>query len=446
MSDKKILLRIVVMALVSGILVVGCASEQLVKEGHAANKTEFATANRKTDALTKKTDDLHAKTDDLHAKTDNLHAKTDDLHEKVDELNEKVDFIIDNWPPGKLTTSQPPNPEARYVPISMEIIERIKAENIDLDDLDYYISANITVYFNDTNNKLEVQDGKLIETKTHQSKEIQIDTTDVGKKVYGGWDFFGISFTEENITLRFEKNRAKNRFDLVSVSKGSKHYTLPFGRDRPYLVIDYRYMPNDESIQIQGFAFSFGGEDFDNHPSGDKHRLSPQVDIGAITERIEGWGTLNPAVIVQFIQEQNHNYTRNFLEDFIGTYFGEARALGINPDLAIAQMCYVTNFLRNEKAMSTRNYAGFTTMPEGGRFRNREEGIQAHIQHLKGYADERYWPTHIVDPRWNSLTNVRGTVDNLDGLARIWAPNNRNYAADVANIIDNMRHFAQGRA
>jgi hypothetical protein len=440
MSDKKILLRILVMALISGMTVVGCAQfdriEKKVDEGQTANKTGFN--NVKTE-----TNNLNKKTDDLNAKTDNLNLKTDDLHEKVDDLTLKMDYIIENWPPRGANGGGGGgggDPQARYVPVSMEILDRIKAVNIDLDDLDYYISANITVYFNDTNNKLEVQDGKLVETKTHQSMTIPISTADVGKKVSGGWEFFAISFTEENIILMFEKNRTKNRFDLVSASKGSKNYALPFGRDRPYLVIDYRYTPNDESIQVQGITFSFGGDD------GGKYRLSPPVDTATITERIEGWGTLNPAVIIQFIQEQNRSYTRNFLEDFIGTYFGEARALGINPDLAIAQMCYVTNFLRNEKAMSTRNYAGFTTMPAGGRFRNREEGIQAHIQHLKGYADDRYRPSHIVDPRWNNLDNVRGTVNSLDGLARIWAPNNRYYAADIANIIDDMRYYAQGRA
>ena len=421
MADKKILLRIPVMALVFGMFIVGCAQlkdiEKKVDDGQAANRTSFNNVKTETNNLQKKTDDLQE--------------KTDDLHDKVDELNDKVDMLLAPRPLPVYAEN------ARMVPVSMEIIERARVEKIDLSKLEYRLSANITVYINDSDDKLELRGGKLVETKINLYEQIPITIENPGEKVGGGRDFFDISFGDENVVLRFERNTIRNRFDLVAAKKRGKLYFLNFEKEKPYLVINYPYIPNNESIQVQGIGVSLGGDD------GGKHRL---LDTETITERIEGWGTLNPTVIVQFIQEQNRNYTRNFLEDFIGTYFGEARALGINPDLAIAQMCYVTNFLRNEKAMSTRNYAGFSTMPAGGRFRNREEGIQAHIQHLKGYADERYWPSHIVDPRWNNLDNVRGTVDTLDGLARIWAPNNRYYAAAIANIIHNMRYFAQGRA
>jgi len=415
MADKKILLKILVMALVSGFLVVGCKTlkeiDENVKDGNRANASGFSNTQKKAD--------------EISTKTDGLHTKTDDLNDKVDGLNDRLDELMKPRP----LPQYPVN--SRIVPISMEIIERTKAENVDIDKLDYYLSANITVHINDTNDKLEIRDGKLIETKTNQPEGIPITIADTGRMVSSGRNFFDISFTEENIVLRFERNTVRNRFDLVSGSKRGKNYSLNFENEKPYLVINYPYIPNNENLQIQGIGSSVL---IRNDP--------PQSVDKNSTERIEGRGTLTPTAVVKFVWDKNRNYSKSFLEKFIGTYFKEAEKLGINPDVAIAQMCYITNFLRKQKVMNTFNYAGFSTMPPGGSFRNSEEGIQAHVQHLKGYASERYKPGHIVDPRWDAIRNFRGTADNLDELAKKWAPNNRQYAAEISGIINDMRRYA----
>ena len=423
MADKKILLKIPVMVLVCGILVVGCKTirqidetHKNVIEGNSANTTGFSNSQNKAN--------------EISTKTDGLHTKTDDLHDKVDGLYDKVDELMKPRP----LPQYPVN--SRIVPISMEIIERTKAENIDIDKLDYYLSANITVYINNTDDKLELKDGKLLETKINESEGVPITIADTGRMVSRGKDFFNISFTKENIVLRFERNTQRNRFDLVSGSKRGKNYSLNFENEKPYLVINYPYIPNNENIQVQGIGASALIRTVPPSPEPDKDNCN---------EKIEGRGTLTPAAVVKFILDLNRNYSRSFLEEFIGTYFREAEKENINPDIAIAQMCYVTNFLRKQNILYTFNYAGFSTMPAGGRFRNSEEGIRAHIQHLKGYANERYSPGHIVDPRWDSIRNLRGTADNLDELAKKWAPNNRQYAAEIAGIINDMRNHAQGR-
>jgi len=402
MANKKSLLRVLVTTLVSGVIVVGCAT---ITDG-------CPTAKQVT----------NAHEDVKQSKGENT--------SNFKKVNDKLDILLakDDLPEY--------DEQARMVPISMEIIERAKAEKIDLSELDYRLSANITVYINNTEDKLELENGKIKETKINQSMRIPITISNKGKMEASGKDFFGISFTEENIVLRFERNAARNRFDLVSASRRGKNFSLNFEDEKPYLVINYPYIPNNLPIEVQGVGASVSV----------RNDISPPVDnIRDITEKIEGRGTLTPPIVVRFIWERNRNYSLSFLEEFIGTYFSEAERLGINPDIAIAQMCYVTNFLKNEKVMNTRNYAGFKSMPTGGRFRNREEGIQAHIQHLKGYANEKYRPSNIVDPRWDYISNFRGTVDTLDGLAKIWSPNNRYYAAEIANIINNMRRYAQDR-
>jgi len=385
---------------------------------------------------------------------DELHAED---KTEFSGVNKKLDKLL-NPPPPVL----PKYPEgSRIVPVSTEIIERTKADNLDISKLDYYLSANISVFVNNTDDKLELKDGKLVETKINQTEEVPITIANSGEMVGGGRDFFEVSFTGEGdgegIILRFEKNNIRNRFDLVSANKRGKNYALNFENERPYLVIDYPYKPNEESIQVQGVNASVSA----NIPSVSKPAppppssvgkqppspppsyLPPPVMISCNAERIEGKGTLTHEATVRFIREMNQTYPQSFLEEFIGAYFREAESLGINPDIAIAQMFYVTKFLKNDKVMKTGNFAGFRTMPEGGCFYNLEEGVKAHIQHLKGYASTDYNPSNIVDPRWEYLTNLRGSVKNLEDLARMWAPYNSNYAEEIAKIILQMRLYAQ---
>jgi hypothetical protein len=63
-------------------------------------------------------------------------------------------------------------------------------------------------------------------------------------------------------------------------------------------------------------------------------------------------------------------------------------------------MLHWTNNLKNRERVDTRNYGGLSRIGNwNGRFPGMTEGVQAHIQHLKGYANER--PRHdIVDPRY----------------------------------------------
>jgi len=411
MANKTILLRILVMVLVFGMIVVGCTTTmhscvdgpvllEEIQKDHQEDQDDFKVVNNKLDVL----------------------------------LKPKP---LPQYPRG-----------SRMVPVSKEIIERANAENIDLSRLDYHLSANITVYINETDDKLELAEGKLVETKVNMSEEIPITIEDKGEQTSSGKDFFDISFSEGNLTLRFERNTVRNRFDLVSASKRGKNYSLNFENEKPYLVINYPYVPNNKDIQVQGVGASAlinKKNGFNSNGTSQVKPPQPPVETVNCHEKIEGRGTMTPAAVVQFIMERNNTYPRNFLEELIGTYFKEAGKLDINPDIAIAQMCYVTNFLRNEKAISIHNYAGFSTMPASGCFRSMEEGIQAHIQHLKGYANEKYKPSNIVDPRWEYISNFRGTADNIDRLAKIWSPNNIYYADEIVNIINVMRSYNQGR-
>jgi len=226
---------------------------------------------------------------------------------------------------------------------------------------------------------------------------------------------------------------------------------MPSGETQPVFVSPEI---NENSIPVQDLTASVPDENDtrtvtgnDNHP-GDRQRQSPPVDAGHGPIKIEGKGSLSKPAIVEYIMKKNCNISRFFLERLIDIYIREAAKEGINHDLAIAQMCRTTNFLKKENILQTCNYAGFNTTPGWpGRFRGVEEGVIAHIQHLKGYTSNvsgNELKEPLVDPRWNMLNGFRGTIHTLEGLAKMWSPHNtKAYEDGIKQIIEDMRrHFS----
>jgi hypothetical protein len=388
----------------------------------------------------------------LGKKFDNAQANNDIALREINERLKHLEEERRNPPDLPLGELLPPE-EARLVPVSQEIIERTKIEKIDLNKLDYFLSAGITLIFNITRDELKDQDGKLIERKTYVPDEIAITITEKGKMVAQGMESFDISFPEKTVTLTFEKNKERNRFDLVSVNKGEQNYKLIFEKEKPYLVIDYPYIPNEKSIPVQGITASIPDRndtrtDVDNdYPPKNPPHQSPPVDTRYGPIKIEGKGSLSQTVMVQYIMQQKCIISQRNLEALIDTYIKEAGKEGINHDLAIAQMCRTTNFLRSKNIMQTHNYAGLAATPGwGGRFRSMEQGVIAHIQHLKGYTSNvrrSELKEPLADPRWEMLDRFRGTIHTLDDLSKKWSPYNaRVYENRIKTIIDEMRHFS----
>jgi len=169
---------------------------------------------------------------------------------------------------------------------------------------------------------------------------------------------------------------------------------------------------------------------------------------GSRVIKIEDRGSLRKSDIVNYIVgEKNPAISRGYVEKLIDTYIQEAEKEGINPDLAIAQMCYVTNFLKNEMLIVDYNYAGLAPISEEGRIRlnTMTQGVLAHIQHLKGYTSNVSWnqlQEPLVDPRWNMLDDIRGTIKTLDGLSKRWSPYNfMEYENKIIGIIEDLHRF-----
>jgi hypothetical protein len=152
--------------------------------------------------------------------------------------------------------------------------------------------------------------------------------------------------------------------------------------------------------------------------------------------------------IINYIRQQNCDIPRSDLERLIDIYIREAAKEGINHDLAIAQMCRSTNFLKKQNIMRTHNYAGFDATPGWPSmfYGGMEQGVIAHIQHLKGYTSNvrrSELKEPLADPRWEMLDGFRGTVHTLDGLAKRWSPyNSKDYEDGIKRIIEDIRRHS----
>ena len=135
-------------------------------------------------------------------------------------------------------------------------------------------------------------------------------------------------------------------------------------------------------------------------------------------------GTKTLDHLVNFLLENNSSLDSSYATCLVKTYILEARREGINHDVAICQMCLETGFLRFTGSVSRyqNNFCGLGAInawSAGDWFRSMEEGVRAHIQHLKAYASIDSVTTPTVDPRFCRVR--RGTVFTIYDLSGTWA-------------------------
>ncbi len=125
-------------------------------------------------------------------------------------------------------------------------------------------------------------------------------------------------------------------------------------------------------------------------------------------------------------------------------YVEEAAAEGVAHDVAFAQMCLETGFLRfgNLVTRDMNNFCGLGSIgpgKPGERFPSARIGVRAHVQHLKGYATDAELNGELVDPRYRWIKY--GTAPTVHGLAGSWAAD-KEYGNKLAAILDRLYAFA----
>ena len=128
--------------------------------------------------------------------------------------------------------------------------------------------------------------------------------------------------------------------------------------------------------------------------------------------------------MMSFMLEFNGDLDTAYLTRLLQTYITECKLEGVNHDVAVVQMCLETGFLRFDGSVSRfqNNFCGLgaiSASAAGDWFDSPEEGIRAHIQHLKAYASIEPLNLPPVDKRFQHVN--RGTVFTIYDLTGRWA-------------------------
>jgi hypothetical protein len=141
-----------------------------------------------------------------------------------------------------------------------------------------------------------------------------------------------------------------------------------------------------------------------------------------------------------FLLKINRNADVEFVKGLSRLYIEEAALEGVDHDVAFAQMCLETGYLRYGGLVTSdmNNFCGLGALsPEapGERFSTPQMGVRAQIQHLKGYATEDPLQQELVDPRYKFVRY--GSAPTIEGLAGTWAAD-RGYAEKLVNILQRL--------
>ena len=165
-----------------------------------------------------------------------------------------------------------------------------------------------------------------------------------------------------------------------------------------------------------------------------------------ISRYLTDCGVLSAVQLADFFLLNAQTRPREELIEFAQLYIDEAAAENINSDIAFAQMCHETGFLKFGGLVQPEwhNYCGLGAIsPEqpGCKFQTQQLGVRAHIQHIQAYATTEDVPLNneLVDPRysWVHKTKYAQTVAEL---AASWATDPA-YAEKLENMLVRMEDF-----
>ena len=157
----------------------------------------------------------------------------------------------------------------------------------------------------------------------------------------------------------------------------------------------------------------------------------------AYSESIMGNGNINSSTLAMFLQNNNQNIDNNYAHVLAKLYIEEANNEGVNPDIAFTQMCLETGFLRFDGTVDKHqnNFCGLGVTGNGVKglsFKDSQQGVRAHIQHLKAYASTQELKNELIDDRFKYVK--RGSVTQLSGLTGKWAMDT-NYDIKIRNLL-----------
>ncbi|MDR0313376.1 MAG: glucosaminidase domain-containing protein [Treponema sp.] len=163
----------------------------------------------------------------------------------------------------------------------------------------------------------------------------------------------------------------------------------------------------------------------------------------SIPENILGQGLIDAEILSEFLSFY-HPEMYYFSIELSNLYAEEAAIEGVNHDVAFAQMCLETGFLRFGGLVlrEMNNFCGLGALGQSQRgewFPDPRTGVRAHIQHLKAYATEEPLNQDLVDPRYNLVR--LGSAPKIGGLAGTWAVDLQ-YGQKINSILERLYEFS----
>ena len=157
-------------------------------------------------------------------------------------------------------------------------------------------------------------------------------------------------------------------------------------------------------------------------------------------------GIKNENQLAEFFLSENPNVHLQKIKKLAKDYIQEAKTEGINSDVAFAQMCLETGFLRfgNLVKNEWHNYCGLGAIDSskpGEKFPDQQTGVRAHIQHLQAYAttEDIRLKKALVDPRYNWVHKTKLAYSVFD-LAGTWATD-KNYGTKLDALLARLEQF-----
>ncbi len=135
-------------------------------------------------------------------------------------------------------------------------------------------------------------------------------------------------------------------------------------------------------------------------------------------------GLLPKERMISFLWFNNNKIDIVDVETIADLYVKEAAKEGVNHDIAFAQMMLETGYLKftGDVSKLQNNFCGLGATGDGVpglSFKTVEEGVRAHIQHLKAYASTDSLNHKKVDDRYGRIK--RGTATEIQHLTGRWA-------------------------
>lgn len=166
----------------------------------------------------------------------------------------------------------------------------------------------------------------------------------------------------------------------------------------------------------------------------------PEIMV-PVPELIMGVAAADRDRLAAFILKNNPALEGARARNMAALYMEEAALEGVNADVAFAQMCVETGFLRFGGLVTPEmnNFCGLGSIgpgQPGNSFPDERTGVRAHVQHLKAYGSAEPLNLAAVDPRYRYVT-PKGKSPTIAGLARTWAADPE-YGNKILNMLSRL--------